>query len=133
MLVNEIINEIRSSFKELYHCSPAKNLSSILENGLDPNRSRVYKSVFLAVDIYQAQNYANSYHSDGPWVILAVNVNALDKTLLEPDGDDLPDILRNRGIYDKTYRDYTWQKSLRMAGQCSYAGVVPPSAIRVIK
>jgi hypothetical protein len=122
----------------LYHCTLAQNVPAILEQGLDPKRSRTqaYQSIFLAGDLWKAEDYAHSQHSGkaGPYTILAIKLAALDKSLLEPDGDDLPDMLWDMGIHDSgAWKNYTWRQSLRIAGQCSYAGVIPPSAITVIK
>lgn len=123
----------------LYHCTLTKNLPSILDHGLDPKRSRsqAYQSIFLAGDLSKAEDYANDYHhsgEEGSYTILAIKLRALDKTLLEPDGDDLPDMLWDMGIHDRgAWKHYSWRQSLRITGQCSYAGVISPAAINVIK
>lgn len=122
----------------LYHCTLTKKVPAILAQGLDPKQSRTqdYQSIFLAGDLWKAEDYAHSRHFDeeGPYVILAIKLTALDKSLLEPDGDDLPDLLWDMGIHDRgAWKQYSWRQSLRIAGQCTYSGVIPASAISVVK
>ena len=51
----------------------------------------------------------------------------MHRGLLGPDDVDLPDILGR----DRDWRSVSWARSLRLSGQCAYAAVIPPGALRI--
>lgn len=125
------MGEGRQKIVSLYHVTDSSRLPSIMQIGLDPSKSRevAYRQrlIYLSADPGHAGAYAD-HHGDwtGRPVMLRINVADLDHNLLGPDDVDLPDILD-----DRDWRDVTWQQSLRLSGQCTYAGIIPPSVIHV--
>lgn len=137
----EVLTEARGRFATLYHCTSAANWPSIKRFGLDPARAAqssdgaarpVGHPVYLASDQDHAASYAHDAHIDapGPWLILAVDVGHLDRTRLGPDDVDLPDILAQRRSR-KSWDACTWTESL-LSGQCTYAGIIAPAALRMV-
>lgn len=127
--------------KFLYHTTGLKNLPSIEKYGLDPEKaagwSRVdgkmieARPIYLAVDQLQSEAYG-SYFEGQRAVVLQIDVSQLDKDKLGPDDVDLPGMLDQEGD-DREWNEVSWEESLKICGQCTYDGVIPPSAIRPIK
>jgi hypothetical protein len=120
----------------LYHLTSSVSLNSILAGGLDPDRSREppfrRRHVYFSQDLGHAIAYAG-HHEDweGDAVLLAVSIADLDLGLLGPDDVDLPDLMASvSGSED--WATVPWMESLSISGQCTYAGIVPPDAIRVV-
>ena len=120
----------------LYHLTSSVSLNSILAGGLDPNRSREppfrRRHLYFSQDLDHAIAYAG-HHEDweGDAVLLAVSIADLDLGLLGPDDVDLPDLMASvSGSED--WATVSWMESLSISGQCTYAGIVPPSVIRVV-
>jgi hypothetical protein len=142
MLISEILAEARTGFATLYHCTSAANWPSIQQFGLDPARatrssdgapSPAGHPLYLAADQGHAAGYANDAHRNepGPWLILAVAVAQLDRTRLGPDDVDLPVILAQRRSR-KRWDECPWTESLRLSGQCTYDGIIPAAALRLV-
>lgn len=120
----------------LYHVTSSVSLNSILAGGLDPNRSREppfrRRHVYFSQDLDHAIAYAG-HHEDweGDTVLLAVSIADLDLGLLGPDDVDLPDLMTSASV-SEDWAAVSWMESLSISGQCTYAGLVPPSVIRVV-
>ena len=120
----------------LYHLTSSLSLDSILNGGLDPDKSREPPSrrrhVYFSLEPSHAIAYAG-HHDDwtGDAVLLAVSLADLDLSLLGPDDVDLPDLMASTSGKEN-WATVSWEESLSISGQCTYAGTVPPSAIRVI-
>lgn len=117
----------------LYHLTDAARAASIRELGLDPEASREPafrgRHIYLSHDARHALAYEN-HHGDwrGRPVLLRISSSELDPALLGPDDVDLPDLLEQEGN-GRQWSDVSWVDSLRISGQCTYAGVIPASAI----
>jgi hypothetical protein len=118
---------------KFYHITRRRSLESILEHGLDPERS-AKGMVYLSPDLGHVRAYAGSHFGEGgasSSVILEVDAAMLDGDLLGPDDDDLQDMLDDEGD-GRDWRDVPWDESVRMTGQCTYRGVIPPRALRAL-
>jgi hypothetical protein len=115
----------------LYHVSPISNLPSIKQHGLLPNKSRGTSGIYLASDAPHALGYVWHHKQDGAKnsVILTIDVSKLNKTKLEPDDADFPDMLDD----PDDWVNYNWIDSLRLSGQCLYTDTIPVTAIKDIK
>lgn len=127
--MRQFINIVESSDQwsqpYLYHVTPKANMASILERGLIPEKSRGTRAVYLASDASHAMGYDNHHDQNGESILLLIDVSKLDKSLLEPDDYDFPDMLND----PDDWVNYSWIDSLYMSGQCRYEGVIPPEAI----
>lgn len=115
----------------LYHVSPISNLPSIKQHGLLPNRSRGTSGIYLAADAPHALGYVWHHEQKGAEnsVILTIDVSKLNKTKLEPDDADFPDMLDD----PDDWVNYNWIDSLQISGQCLYTDTIPVTAIKDIK
>lgn len=115
----------------LYHITDSSRLLSIQTRGLCPSFSREPafrgRYVYLSNSAAHAEGYGD-HHSDwkGAPVLLGMFSDQLDQSLLGPDDVDLPDLLGQRD-----WRGVSWHQSLRISGQCTYAGIIPPEIIQV--
>ena len=115
---------------KFYHITSRRNLRSILEHGLDPEKS-AKGMVYLSPEVGHVRAYAGSHFGDDASVVLEVDAAMLDVGLLGPDDDDLQDILEQEGD-GRDWRDVPWDESVRMTGQCTYRGRIPPQALRAL-
>lgn len=123
----------------LYHCTTVEALESILSDGLLPGQSQSsLPAVFLSDCPHLASGYAGQ-RPDAEHVLLVIEFAGLDPSLLGPDNYELQDWLDNQ---DDEHADLTgvthwceasWQQSLEWCNQVAYAGVIPASAISVVK
>lgn len=97
-------------------------------HGLSPKIAG--QKIYLSHDLYQTAGY-DAQH-DGKTVILKVDIRNLDLSLLGPDDDDLQDILSQQRS-PRVWQDISWSESLKLSGQCTYDGVIPPHAIAVLQ
>jgi hypothetical protein len=115
---------------KFYHITRRRNLRSILEHGLDPEKSEK-GMVYLSPDLGHVRAYAGSHFGGDASVVLEVDAAMLDAGLLGPDDDDLQDMLEQEGD-GRDWRDVPWDESVRMTGQCAYRGRIPPQALRAL-
>jgi len=124
----------------LYHVTTLAALPAILEDGLDPARSRSsLNAVFLSGGEFTAANY--TCMRDGPHAMLSIDLSSLDPELLGPDNYELPDLLEQMdaealegiGYHEGvTWSEVSWRHSLAIADQVAYYGIIPPSALTII-
>lgn len=133
-----------ASAEILYHASPGRNLRSIQDLGLRPARSsRRLKDevVHLTNQLGLAARYAEQgFGTNGnePWVILAVDMTALDQSRLRPDWDS-DEASRHFAEFvawgyspEQVRRgDYPWTVGLEAIGLIMYAGPISPGALKV--
>lgn len=124
--IDEASVYIPSEPSVLYHVTPMTNISSIKQHGLLPTKSRGYSGVYLALDAAHALGYIGR-HGETEFAILTIDVSRLDKSKLQPDDVDFPDMLEPDEF--PLWYDRTWTESLYTSGQCKYDGVIPRSAI----
>lgn len=115
---------------KFYHITRRRDLPSILERGLDPEKSEK-GMVYLSPDLGHVRAYAGSHFGGDASVVLEVDAAGLDIGLLGPDDDDLQDMLDEEGD-ERDWSDVPWDESVRMTGQCAYRGVIPPQALRAL-
>ena len=63
--------------------------------------------------------------------LLKIDPKHLSIELLGPDDDDLQDVLRQQGDH-RNWDDLDWREGLRKVSQCTYRGIIPPNAVRVV-
>jgi hypothetical protein len=133
MKMRDIIRivEGETDFRVLYHATNAFKYPHIMAHGLDPERSKTTKAVFLTDRLDVARTYTSIARS----YILAIDVTMLDLTKLGPDDFDLPDKLRRLAPDDRwlnaRWQDVPWQVSLQLVHQAAYQGVIPSAAISI--
>jgi hypothetical protein len=115
---------------KFYHITRRRDLPSILERGLDPEKSEK-GMVYLSPDEGHVRAYAGSHFGGDASVVLEVDAAGLDYDLLGPDDDDLQDVLEQEGD-ERDWSDVPWDESVRMTGQCTYRGRIPPQALRAL-
>lgn len=141
--VNAIVETTRP--EPLYHASPSRNLRSILDLGLRPARSSHRlrdEVVHLTNQLGLAVRYAEQgFGTNGnePWVILEVDMGALDQTQLRPDWDSDEAARRFIDLVACGYSpeqvrlgDYPWSVGLEAIGLIMYVGPISPSALKVV-
>jgi hypothetical protein len=131
---------------KLYHGCSAKDLASIMTNGLcprlekqshwkeNPSRSDM---VYLTV----AYPFYFALCHEGLAAVVEIDASGLDRTKFYPDEDFLTNVFAMRDgqelcPYQKkdvwhllhTYGDY-WKESLRFQGNCCYQGTISPHTI----
>jgi len=148
---------------KLYHGTSANCLNQILSDGLTPRivngKSTWEHTVPSRMDaVYLTEVYAGYFaccackNSRDNWLILEIDTDLLDQTLLMPDEDFLEQVTRIKEIAVKLgvpgqvakYKMKTrtrwfrerlelfhgqWVTSLKMLGNCCYLGTIPMSAI----
>lgn len=139
----EIVSD--TGVQGLYHASPARNLGSIQMQGLRPARSsrRLREDVVhLASQLDLAVRYAEQgFGTNGaePWIILAVDIAALDPGKLRPDWDSEEaercfETLIGHGYSPEQVRigHYPWSLGLRTFGLAMYAAPISPVGLRIV-
>lgn len=138
---------------KLYHGTSAKNIPSILSNGILPRGKRKgnwkhtvdsHKDCVYLTDTYAVFFAMTSVKPDEKCAIIEIETEHLDFFGLLPDEDTLEqatrgfdDIQGNMIQRTKKYRSMlknysgtgAWMQSLEMLGNCCYLGIVPPRAI----
>jgi len=127
---------------KLYHCTDSKNIPSIKEIGLHPNKSQSsLEAVFLAGSINTAKNYSLMRPEIEQYVIFEVDSETLDPTKCFADNYELPEImedmpsrdLKKFGVYrDQDFRTIPWEISLKICDQMAYFGVIPFKNLTVV-
>ncbi len=117
-------------FPYLWHTTATRNLPSIQREGLNPLHAG--RHIYLGADAPHAANYM--YYIEDMWgddefALLQIDTSQLQHTLLGPDDVDLPDILAQEGYEGP---GMSWEESLKISGQATYDGIIPPSAIEVV-
>lgn len=126
----DVIEEgFRPKRRVLYHGTSASKAEQIKLEGLKPGKKGWS---YLSSDPGQAYIYGDSPHQDDGTspVLFEVNIDALDESKLGPDDDDVRELLRDEDD-DREWHELTWKESLDLSGQCTYSGIIPPSALRV--
>jgi GNAT superfamily N-acetyltransferase len=120
--------------ERLYHLTPAKNLDSIREHGLDPGEAGE-EWIYLAADGLHAAGYDAKFQGQEV-VLFSVSVDDLDGELLGPDDVDLQAVLNQEPEVAEEHdgkdfwRDYDWRESLEISGQCTYGAAIPWNVLR---
>lgn len=118
--------------KSLYHCTPKKNVQSILSKGLSPSFSKSsLKAVFLAGSIDVAERYALMHRDHEEFVTFEVNVKSLSKKDLGPDNYELKDYLESMDSEDH-WSELSWEESLKTVSQVAYYGVIDSRDLRIV-
>jgi hypothetical protein len=129
----------------LYHGTSLKALKSILKHGIRPRgskKSHWNKCPSRAERVYLTECYAPyfAYCADPKHgVILEIDTDKLDQSKMGTDEDIVGqvfafgkpkvDLLKVTQELDIEQYDPKWQEGLKMMGNCSYKGVIPPEAI----
>lgn len=133
---------------KLYHGTCASKLGSIMEHGIQPrgeaggnwNEFPSREDMVYLTSAYAPYFAISSCTDEGKGLVIEVESDRLDQTLLHPDEDFIAQALahqRGCGIEDVhdevrgTLEDYRhhWRDSLSGLGNCAYRGAVPLSAI----
>ena len=151
-------NSLIPQGRELYHGTADKNVESIMQEGLVPNKNPEYSGslrarpgyIYLTDDLETAwtkgSNQIFTDWSDNT-VLLKIDPSFLDPSLIVPDEDTIPDSVKreNRvgypdGKYDSVgemaeamgYGDDPEETAKMIgSGNLAYGGIIPPEAISV--
>lgn len=116
--------------EHLFHGTLASNLASIQEHGLSGAFTKTMPGcVHLAADEADARMYGNNF-GEGPIVVLAVALKALDQSKLGPDREDLKDLLEQADDV-RSWDEVGWLESLKLSGQCTYEGSIAPAHLLI--
>src|SRR5439155_17284650 len=131
-LVRTVLGEAGRRVPVFYKAVPNADVPSILKNGLLPD-----PWIYLTDDEHTGWNYGNMFVVSGAYnapvevALLRIDPKHLSLRLLGPDDDDLQDVLRQEGDH-RDWDDLDWHESLQKVSQCTYRGLIPPSAITVV-
>lgn len=128
---SEFLGESRGLPQHLYHTTVASRLASIQQQGLVNSKRAIYLALHEG-DAEAYASYAQHEHGENSFVLFEVDLSKLDRSLLGPDDVDLVDLLDQQGDA-RDYSEVSWEESLEISGQCTYDGVIPYSALRIIK
>lgn len=128
---------LMESIADLYHVAPGRLADLALSGRGLGSATHQGERVYLASDAphaaaYAQQDFSPAWKGETRAVLFAVPMSALDPSRLIPDDDDYPDILNQLGD-DSGYDPDSWQDSLAASGQVIYKGVIPSSALTVVR
>lgn len=139
------VNEKKSVLPEyLYHLTSSEKYENIKQEGLHPHysiQSKREKGIYLAGDVYVAENYFGFYDSGTEVVLLKVLTKGLIPEKFGPDDYELQDFLNDGGwgnsdrkikLYHNCH-DVPWELSLKWVNQVQYHDTIPQQNIEVIK
>ena len=116
----------------LYHATPNRNLTNILENGIQP--------VSYWGEYRIAKYYAEDIVDNGDqFTMFRVPLSAFVTTQLEPDFNGIEEPLAyTLGMSEDEIwgewnnSDQSWKDSLEIIGSVQYRGIIPPNALTTV-